>query len=418
MYKSLIIVLLIVPLHLYGWDIDGRLIEPIAKVGEGSFGEVYKGRDKHTDSFVAVKKTKIDLKNKLSLLQCLREAYVFKHTSFEHPGHPNLVRLLDVLKGEKVGGHLYFYFVYEFMDTDLCKLLATSQYLTNEHIQSFVYQMVTGLRYLHSAGIMHRDLKPANVLVNADCSLKICDLNMASISPEEKSKPVAVASSLGKRKRSRESVDGTSSPTQTQHVTTRWYRAPEIILLEPYTKAVDVWSLGCIFAELLGMQEGNVPDYVRRALFPGDTCFPMSSEKSTDYKLETDQLNVIFDVIGTPTLKDIKYVSNGAKLYLEKLIQKGMKPSKSLEGLWPGADPNALDLLHRMLTFNPKKRITLDEALEHPYMESLRDDYWEGLCPTTLRMPCTKDENLGALLKYQYKQIQSFAEQKRAGKLL
>jgi mitogen-activated protein kinase 1/3 len=156
----------------------------------------------------------------------------------------------------------------------------------------------------------------------------------------------------------------------TKHVVTRWYRAPELILIQPYTSAVDIWSLGCIFAELLSMQEGNVPGYQdRKPLFPGGTCYPLSGEGDSikaDERL--DQLSVIFSVIGTPPPEDIE-ASGKAHEYIAALPKTKGKP---LETLYPAADPAAIDLLKKMLHFNPKRRVTAEEALEHEFFKGVR----------------------------------------------
>jgi mitogen-activated protein kinase 1/3 len=156
----------------------------------------------------------------------------------------------------------------------------------------------------------------------------------------------------------------------TKHVVTRWYRAPELILIQPYTSAVDIWSLGCIFAELLSMQEGNVPGYEdRKPLFPGGTCYPLSGEGDNikaDERL--DQLNVIFSVIGTPLPEDIE-ADGKAHEYIAALPKtKG----KALETLYPAADPAAIDLLHKMLQFNSMRRVTAEDALEHEFFKGVR----------------------------------------------
>ena len=154
----------------------------------------------------------------------------------------------------------------------------------------------------------------------------------------------------------------------TKHVVTRWYRAPELILIQPYTSAVDLWSLGCIFAELLSMQEGNVPCYQdRKPLFPGGACYPLSGEgdKSDD---RLDQLSVIFSIIGTPSQEDIKAIGK-ANEYIESLPKtKG----KALESFFPAADALAIDLLKKMLCFNPRRRVTAEEALEHDFFKGVR----------------------------------------------
>jgi mitogen-activated protein kinase 7 len=128
------------------------------------------------------------------------------------------------------------------MEADLHQIIRSGQPLTDAHFQYFVYQICRGLKYIHSANVLHRDLKPGNLLVNADCELKICDFGLArgySSSPE---------GNIG---------------FMTEYVATRWYRAPEIMLsFQKYTKAIDMWSVGCIFAEMLG----------GRPLFKGRDC--------------------------------------------------------------------------------------------------------------------------------------------------
>ena len=156
----------------------------------------------------------------------------------------------------------------------------------------------------------------------------------------------------------------------TKHVCTRWYRAPELILLSEYGSAVDVWSVGCIFAELLGMMQENVPDYRRRRpLFPGSTCFPLSNSEPATASSRRDQLNVVFDVIGTPTAQDCVGLGE-AELYLSQLPPK---PERDLGAMFPGTPPDAVDLLRRMLTFNPHKRIDAAAALAHPFFRQVHD---------------------------------------------
>lgn len=205
------------------------------------------------------------------------------------------------------------------MDTDLHKVIHSKNVLSNDHMQYFLYQILRGLKYIHSADVIHRDLKPPNLLVNENCDLKICDLGLAR------------------------GVD--NSAVLTEYVVTRWYRAPEVMVASEYSKQIDVWSVGCIFAELLG----------KKALFPGK-----------DY---ISQMELIFSIIGTPSEEDMKTVTN------ENAFQfiRNLKPQKKVpfKSLYPKAHPDALDLLEKMLTFNPNKRITVDDALAHPYLASL-----------------------------------------------
>jgi mitogen-activated protein kinase 1/3 len=164
----------------------------------------------------------------------------------------------------------------------------------------------------------------------------------------------------------------------TGHVVTRWYRAPEIILLEKdYGPGIDTWAIGCIFAELLGMMKENAPTFMdRKPLFPGKSCFPLSPDKNTETnahgfpKNSSDQLSVIFEVIGTPDESEISFVTD--QKALEYLNSFGTKPRIDLAKQFPGATEEALDFLSKTLTFNPYFRITMDDCFEHSLFSKIR----------------------------------------------
>jgi len=165
----------------------------------------------------------------------------------------------------------------------------------------------------------------------------------------------------------------------TCHVVTRWYRAPELILLEKdYTSAIDIWSIGCILGELLMLQKENSNNcFERKALFPGKSCFPLSPDRNslTNNKkkfpsTDTDQLNLIFDVLGTPSTEEFGFITDNMALdYLKSFEKRG---PKNLFNTYSGSCPEAVDLLIKMIKFNPHDRITVDEALNHPYFNSIR----------------------------------------------
>jgi len=229
------------------------------------------------------------------------------------------------------------YLYEELMECDLAAIIRSGQPLTDAHFQSFIYQILCGLKYIHSANVLHRDLKPGNLLVNADCELKICDFGLArgfSIDPEE------------------------NAGYLTEYVATRWYRAPEIMLsFQSYTKAIDVWSVGCILAELLG----------GRPFFKG-----------RDY---VDQLTQILKLLGTPNEETLSRIgSPRAQEYVRNLGYMEKIPFKQI---FPHANPDALDLLDKMLAFDPTQRITVEQALEHPYLQIWHDVTDEPVCPQT-----------------------------------
>lgn len=351
------------------------------------------------------------------------------------------------------------YLVFEYVDTDLHKLLLSAQYLSTAHIQTFLYQILLGLRYIHSANVIHRDIKPANILLYEDCSLKICDFGLARIvlpsniemeSPASVSPPLPSNSQRGRKRNDiggegdgdleviyasdsrdfspeRSTLPGESGTSEhdynvsfpadipegvsrqlTHHVVTRWYRAPELILLCDYSKAVDVWSTGCVLAELLGMQAESIPDYQNRTpLFPGTSC-PSLSRDPADTKLSKgkdaniftrdttsdryDQLNTILDVIGTPADEDIAEIRNEST---EKFLRTlPYRQPQDLSLMFKGAPPAAIDLLQKMIEFNPRKRITVDDALMHeflaPFRESLKESFREVYSDGDLNMEIEK----------------------------
>merc|ERR1712003_578088 len=187
--------------------------------------------------------------NVVDAKRMLREIKLLRHLQ-----HENIVKIKDILPPPTRDVFKDMYILYELMDTDLHQIIRSSQPLSDEHCQYFIYQLLRGLKYIHSANVLHRDLKPSNLLLNSNCDLKICDFGLARIS------------------------DPTLSHDNqfTEYVATRWYRAPEIMLnARGYNKPIDVWSAGCILCEMLTNQP----------LFPGQHYL--------------EQLNLIFNVIGS-----------------------------------------------------------------------------------------------------------------------
>ncbi|XP_024858614.1 mitogen-activated protein kinase 12b isoform X2 [Kryptolebias marmoratus] len=200
------------------WEVPERYRD-LKQVGTGAYGTVCSAWDRRMGAQVAIKKLHRPFQSKLFAKRAYRELRLLKHMK-----HENVIGLLDVFTAEiSLDRFRDFYLVMPFMGTDLGKLMKMER-LSEDRVQFLVYQMLRGLKYIHSAGIIHRDLKPGNLAINPDCELKILDFGLARQADTE----------------------------MTGYVVTRWYRAPEVILnWMHYTQTVDIWSAGCIMAEML-----------------------------------------------------------------------------------------------------------------------------------------------------------------------
>ena len=203
---------------------------------------------------------------------------------------------------------------------------------------------------MHSAGIIHRELRPANILANKNCDLKICDLGLdhGLLKDDDNSVQKLIDNPNLNIEISNEMIYDDSKKDLTEKVIARWYMAPECILSQnEYSKAVDIWSIGCIFAELLG----------RQPLFPGDNYL--------------DQIQKIISVLGSPNEADLSFLKNEKqKAFVNKLARR---TSQSFAVMFPNANPVAVDLLEKMLMFSPNKRYTVEQCISHPYFEGLHD---------------------------------------------
>ena len=319
--------------------------EFIKQIGLGSFSAVCSCYDRKDNRNVAIKKVTNAFDDLEDARHILRE---IKLLSFFD--HDNIVTLLDVAKPENKLNYNDVYVITDLMETDLHRVIYSRQELTDEHIQYFIYQILRGTLYFHSANVIHRDLKPANILANKNCDLKICDfgLDHGKIKDDDKtvlnlienpSLPIEYSNNIIYDDSKRELNDRNIS---------RWYRAPEAILSpDDYKKPVDIWSIGCILAELLG----------RQPLFPADN--------------NLDELQKIISVLGSPSESDLEYINDTKiKTYVNRLAKR---TKQSFNLMFSNANPVALDLLGKMLTFSPKKRYTVEQCISHPYFEGLHD---------------------------------------------
>lgn len=292
----------------------------IDTIGSGAYGVVVSARDMLTGENLAIKKIEKAFEHAVYTKRTLRELKILRLLNNE-----NVMRIKTIQLPSSKFDFNEIYLVSELMETDLSTVIKSPQPLSNEHCQFFLYQLLRGLKYIHGAGILHRDLKPRNLLVNSNCDLKICDFGLARANI-----PFQIM----------------HAHKMTDYVATRWYRAPEVLLSSKnYTTAMDMWSVGCIFGELL----------IRKPVLPGTEV--------------NHQLDLITTLIGSPTEDDINAISN--KKAREKLAKLTKKKGKKLEFVFNGCDPMALDLLKKMLVFNPDKRLTAEQALEHPYLASM-----------------------------------------------
>uniref|UniRef100_A0A8C4I530 mitogen-activated protein kinase n=1 Tax=Dicentrarchus labrax TaxID=13489 RepID=A0A8C4I530_DICLA len=270
------------------WEVPERYRD-LKQVGTGAYGTVCSAWDRRAGAQVAIKKLHRPFQSKLFAKRAYRELRLLKHMRHEN---------------RSFRGHFR-----PFLNADY-----------KIKLQFLVYQMLKGLKYIHSAGIIHRDLKPGNLAINPDCELKILDFGLARQADAE----------------------------MTGYVVTRWYRAPEVILnWMHYTQTVDIWSAGCIMAEML----------LGKPLFKGND--------------HLDQLREIMKITGTPAADFIvKLQSQDAKNYIRSLPKV---PKKDLHSIFSKASSSAVCVLEKMLLLDPEQRVSASEALDLPFFSEYRD---------------------------------------------
>lgn len=291
---------------------DGRF-QFIEKLGEGSYGKVYKVKDNLRGQLVALKKVKFHWDKVQGIPQSsLRELAILKESN-----HENIIKLYDIIQSTDHSFELFL--VFEVSDMDLRKYIHINGYtLQKVKIRNILKELVKGVDYLHKNRIIHRDLKPENILLSkAGDQIKIADFGLSR------------------------TIHNPLRP-YSREILSLWYRAPELCMgYKHYSIGVDTWAIGCIFYELVS----------GHPLFKG--------------KSDTDMLFKIFDIFGTPTIETWSWITKITGFNGSFPVFK----AKGLKSLLPNLEEDALDLMHKFLELNPLKRITCSEALEHPYLD-------------------------------------------------
>lgn len=284
--------------------------QKIEKIGEGTYGVVYKGRNKVTGQIVAMKKIRLESEDEGIPSTAIREISLLKELK-----HPNIVCLEDVLMEES-----RLYLIFEFLSMDLKKYmdsLPSQKVMDPELVRSYLYQITNAILFCHRRRVLHRDLKPQNLLINKDGVIKVADFGLG----RSFGVPVRI---------------------YTHEIVTLWYRAPEVLLGSPrYSCPVDIWSIGCIFAEMA----------TRKPLFQGDS--------------EIDQLFRMFRILRTPT----EEIWPGVTSLPDYKATFPCWTQNQLTNQLKNLNTAGLDLLQKMLTYDPVNRISAKRVLEHPYFD-------------------------------------------------
>mmetsp|Transcript_21628 Transcript_21628/g.64752 ORF Transcript_21628/g.64752 Transcript_21628/m.64752 type:complete len:300 (+) Transcript_21628:143-1042(+) len=284
----------------------------IDKIGEGTYGVVYKASDKATGEIVALKKIRLEAEDEGIPSTAIREISLLKELQ-----HPNIVRLYDVVHTER-----RLTLVFEYLDQDLKKYLDICEGgLETTILKSFLYQLLCGVAFCHTHRVLHRDLKPQNLLINREGKLKLADFGLAR-------------------------AFGIPVRSYTHEVVTLWYRAPDVLMgSRTYSTPVDIWSIGCIFAEMA----------TSKPLFAGTS--------------ESDQLKRIFKTLGTPTQDSYPSLVELPD-YNHDLHATHYPPPVSFADIAPQIDRLGISLLSQMLAFDPLQRCSAADAIKHTYFNS------------------------------------------------
>lgn len=320
---------------------DLKNYRKLEKVGEGTYGVVYKAKHMETNRIVALKKIRLENEEEGVPSTAIREISILKELH-----HPNIVQLLDIIMTQQK-----LYLVFEFLEMDVKRYLDShlgeDEYLSNQELKSYSFQIIAALCFCHCRRIMHRDLKPQNLLIDMNGTIKLADFGLAR-------------------------AFGVPVRAYTHEVVTLWYRAPEVLLgTHRYSTALDMWSVATVVAEMA----------TKKPLFCGDS--------------EIDQLYRIFLVMGTPTRETwpgvdqmADYNSNfpiwsrkGLAVKMQELVGKNDRGGEQEGRAIPKShnmSAAGIDLLEKMVIYDPLKRITSKAALNHEFFADLNPNDFEA----------------------------------------
>mmetsp|Transcript_12081 Transcript_12081/g.20369 ORF Transcript_12081/g.20369 Transcript_12081/m.20369 type:complete len:328 (+) Transcript_12081:208-1191(+) len=307
----------------------------------------------------------------------IREFQILSQSSQMINNH-HLIKLLDVIAPENFeGAQKYLFLVTEYMPFDLYELLQNTDKfdLMEQEVVQIVYNYLCALNYLHQTNIMHRDIKPSNILIDQNLNVRICDFGLARemVKFDEDSEEEDSDSDPGSTKGLKycnEKVKPKLTRKLTKHVVTRWYRPPEIILTQKrYDSAVDIWSAGCIMAELLFCSKSYMQYELvaqDRILFKGTSCFPLSpmvpdTNTGRPRVGKNDQLRKIFSILGTQEEDDLTFLEENRR-YVNKLMTEKIQKINFFEE-FDKSPKGLIQVLEKMLLFNPEHRQSADKLL-------------------------------------------------------
>eukprot|EP01084_Bolivina_argentea_P267247 453597_1 len=337
--------------------------KPIKQIDtyHGKFGAMFQGKVS-TNLNTLKRGTKITIKNFRDIFRTADYAkHLLKELRILHrfSNHNNIVKIYDIIP-PKTFDFTEITVIYEYMNTDLEKIFKTNQSFSTVHVQSIMYQILSGIKCIHSSNMVHLNLRPRNILINASCAIKICDFRLSKNLSEKQDN------------------------IQLWGIQNRWYSAPEIVISSEQTNklyATDMWSIGCIFAELLQMIQSNNNQCIRRPIFVTEIDLDNSRKNEKLFNNRLDQLQRIFDVIGHQQIPlkqkgvcDIYNKYHGTKTYFEQLKFSKKKDSVCKLKQW-FLNHDTVQFLSKFLTYDINKRIDSDTALKDNYFEQVTDRY-------------------------------------------